>query len=84
MSPLHIAVLKIINANNGTFSWYQIDRALTHRAGLDPRIVSGGLMPALRELEQSGCISAAPGQNSTPSLYSITPAGQQQLEAHSH
>jgi DNA-binding PadR family transcriptional regulator len=83
MSPLQIAVLGIIKANDGKVSWYQIDRALTHRVGLDPGTVSSGLMPALRELEQAGYITAA-GQNTTPSLYSITPAGQQQLEAHAH
>jgi DNA-binding PadR family transcriptional regulator len=76
-----MTVLRIIKANDGRFSWYQIDRELTHREGFDPGIVSSGLMPVLRELEHSGCIIAAAGQNSTPSLFSITPAGRQQLEA---
>jgi hypothetical protein len=29
MSPLQIAVLKIIKANGGNFGWYRLDRALT-------------------------------------------------------
>ncbi len=80
MSPLQVAILKIIEANDGKFSWYQLDRALTHRAGVDPGIVSRGLMPALRELEQAGFITASVGYSPAKPLYSVTPTGQEQLE----
>ena len=41
MSHLQITILKIVKANDGELSWYQLDRALTHRAGgLDPAVVS--------------------------------------------
>jgi DNA-binding PadR family transcriptional regulator len=80
MSPLQVTILKIIEANDGKFSWYQLDRALTHRAGVDPGIVSRDLMPALRELEQAGFITASAGYNPAHPLYSVTPKGQEQLE----
>lgn len=85
MNPVHLAVLGIIRANDGRFSWYQIDRALSQRGvagGEWP--APGGLMPVLRGLEQSGYITAATGQNPAQPLYSITQAGQQQLDAHPH
>ncbi len=83
MSLLQIAILKVIKANDGKFSWYQLDRALTQRAaGVDPSIVSKDLMSALRELEQVGFIRTSDGHNPGQPLYSMTPAGQQQLEVH--
>jgi DNA-binding HxlR family transcriptional regulator len=81
MDPFQIAVLRTIEANNGEFSWYQLDPALVHRAGLDPGIVSRGLMLALRELEQAGFITASPGHSPAQPLYSVTATGQKQLEA---
>jgi DNA-binding PadR family transcriptional regulator len=82
MSPSQIAILEIINANDGKFSWYQLDRALSQQAGgTDPGIVSIDLMPALRELQREGFIITGAGHNPAQPLYSITPAGQQQLEA---
>jgi DNA-binding PadR family transcriptional regulator len=81
MSPLQIAILEAIKANDGKFSWYQLDRALTQRVGgVDPGIVSRDLMPALRELEQGGLISSASGHNPGQPLYSLTPVGQEHLE----
>jgi DNA-binding PadR family transcriptional regulator len=81
MSPFQIAILEIIKANDGKFSWYQLDRALTQRVGgWDPGIVSKDLMPALRELEQAGFIATSAGHNPAQPLYSITPAGQQEGE----
>ncbi len=82
MNPVHLAVLGIITANDGRFSWYQIDRALSQRGVEGAWPAPGGLMPILRELEQSGCITATAGQNPAQPLYSITPAGQEQLQAH--
>jgi DNA-binding PadR family transcriptional regulator len=81
MSPLQVAILEIIEANDGKFSWYQLDRALTHRAGADPGIVSRDLMPALRELERAGFITASAGHSPAQPLYSVTPTGQKQLGA---
>ncbi|MGC8640073.1 MAG: hypothetical protein ACP5XB_09380 [Isosphaeraceae bacterium] len=82
MSPLQVAILKLIEANDGRFSWYQLDRALTHRAGVDPGIVSRDLVPASRELEQAGFITASAGHSPARPLYSVTPAGEQELEVH--
>jgi DNA-binding PadR family transcriptional regulator len=81
MSPSQIIILEIIKANDGKFSWYQLDRALTHRAGcLDPAIVSKNLMPTLHELEQCGFITTNAGHNPGQPLYSITPKGLERLE----
>lgn len=79
MNPLQIAILEIIQSNDGKFSWYQLDRALTHRSGIDPGIVSSGLMAALHELEQAGFISARIGHNTAQPLFSISPSGVEQL-----
>ena len=81
MSPFQIAILEVIKANDGKFSWYQIDRALSQRANSDGG-VSGSLMPALRELEQGGFVTTGAGHNPAQPLYSMTPAGRQQLEVH--
>jgi len=81
MNPLHLAVLRIINANDGKFSWYQIDRALSHKGvvgGVWP--APGGLMPVLRELEQSEYVTTTVGENPAQPCYSITQTGHQQLE----
>jgi DNA-binding PadR family transcriptional regulator len=77
MSPFQIYILELIKTNDGKLSWYQIDRALSQRttAGIVPE----SLMPALRELEQGGFITTGAGHNPGQPLYSITPAGQQQL-----
>ena len=81
MSPFQIAILDLIEANDGKLSWYQLDRALTQRVGgWDPGIVSRDLMPALRQLEQAGFIATSAGQNASQPLYWITPAGHQEGE----
>ena len=81
MSPFQVIILNIIKANDGKFSWYQLDRELTHRAGgLDPAIVSKNLMPSLRELEQCGFITTNAGHNPGQPLYSMTPQGLERLE----
>jgi DNA-binding PadR family transcriptional regulator len=82
MSPLQITILELIKANDGRFSWYQLDRALTHRARADPGMVSKELMPSLHELHQAGFITASAGHNPAQPLYSITPAGQRELQVH--
>jgi len=79
MSPLLITILEIIKANDGNFSWYQLNRALTSQKGVDPGIVSRDLMPALHELEQAGFITARAGPNPALPLYSLTPTGEQFL-----
>jgi DNA-binding HxlR family transcriptional regulator len=81
MSDFQITVLTAIQANDGKFSWYQLDRALTHRAGVDPGKVSKDMMLALRELEGAGFIIAGVGHNPGQPLYSITASGQQLLES---
>jgi DNA-binding PadR family transcriptional regulator len=80
MNPLQKAILEVIKANDGEYSWYQLDRALIHRAGIDPGTVSRDLMPVLSELEQAGFITASRGYNPGQPLYSVTPTGQEQLE----
>jgi DNA-binding PadR family transcriptional regulator len=82
MTFLQLAILEIVKANDGRFSWYQIDRALTQRAGgFDPGIVSKDLMPALRELEEGGYIITRTGHNPARPLYSIRDEGERELEA---
>ena len=81
MSPLQIAILEIIQANDGKFSWYQIDRALSLRSNSAGSAL-GNLMSALRELEQAGFITTSAGYNPAQPLYSVTPTGQEQLEVH--
>ena len=80
MSPLQLAILEIIKANDGKFSWYQIDRVLSRRT-IDNR-ASGNLISAVRGLEQAGFITTTAGHNPAQPLYSVTLAGQQQLELH--
>jgi hypothetical protein len=79
MSQLQIAILGIIQANDGKFSWYQIERALSLRPN-GGGSGSGNLMCALRELEQAGFITTSAGYNPAQPLYSVTPTGQEQLE----
>jgi DNA-binding PadR family transcriptional regulator len=80
MSPLQVAILQIVESNDGRLNWYQLDRALTQRVGgLDPGAVSSGLLPALHELEEGGLIASNPGPNPGQPVYSMTPAGQQVL-----
>jgi DNA-binding PadR family transcriptional regulator len=84
MNPVHIAVLRIINTNDGKLSWYQIDRALSQKGVVGGGWPApGGLMPVLRELEQSEYISASVGPNPAQPLYSITQMGHHQLEVYS-
>ncbi len=82
MSPLQLTILELINANDGKFSWYQLDRALTRRARIDPGTVSEELMPSLHELQQAGFVNAIEGHNPGQPLYSVTPAGQREREIH--
>jgi DNA-binding PadR family transcriptional regulator len=80
MSPSQIIILEIIKANDGKFSWYQLDRELTHRVGgLDPATVSRDLMPTLHRLEHCGFITTNAGHNPGQPLYSITPKGREYL-----
>jgi DNA-binding HxlR family transcriptional regulator len=82
MSPLQIAILEIVKLNDGKLSWYQIDRALANRGGVDLQAASMGLMATLRGLEAAGFIATNPGHHPAQPLYSLTPVGQQQLEIH--
>lgn len=82
MNPIHLSVLKIIASNDGRFNWYQIDRALSHQGIVDAGwSAPGGLMPVLRELEQSQYVTATEGPNPSQPLYSLTPLGHRQLGA---
>ncbi len=38
MGPLQITILELIKANDGTFSWYQLERALTRQVRTDPGV----------------------------------------------
>lgn len=81
MTAFQIAILEIVQANDGNLSWYQIDRALTQRVGgWDPGIVSRDLMPTLRALEQDGFIARSAGHNPAQPLYRITSAGHHEKE----
>jgi Fe2+ or Zn2+ uptake regulation protein len=81
MSPFQLTILEIIEANDGKYSWYQLDRALTQRpGGLDPAIVSKDLMAALRDLEEAGFITTTADHNPGQPLYSMTPRELEHLE----
>ena len=81
MSPLHNALLDVIKANDGKYSWYQLDRALSCR-GLAGD-VSSKLMAALHELEQGGFITTTAGHSPAQPLYLITDEGKRVLESSS-
>ena len=80
MSPFQVTIMEVIEANDGRFSWYQLDRTLSNRAeGPDPGTVSTGLIQALGELEQAGFLATSPGHAPGLPVYSLTPAGRQRL-----
>lgn len=62
-------VLAVIAEHDGAWTWYQLDR---HLAATVPEMV-GSLMPALRELEQVGCIRSV-GVEANPGT--VYPSGR--------
>jgi DNA-binding PadR family transcriptional regulator len=76
-NTFQIAVLKVIEANDGKLSWYQLDRALSRAHGGD--IVSTDLMRSLKELEDRGFISTKVGHSAAQPLCIITSDGRAKL-----
>ncbi len=71
MSELELRILEIVHRNNGCFSWYQLDRALS-----ETRSQHGGkLMHILDSLVASGRICTRQGANPAQPLYEITKMG---------
>ncbi len=71
MNKVQYAILKIVNANDGRFSWYQIDRALSEFTAEH----AGRLMQLLRDLIVDGLIEVATGANPAQPVYFITEKG---------
>ncbi|XZE36955.1 hypothetical protein SH501x_002544 [Pirellulaceae bacterium SH501] len=76
MSELERKILEIVRRNNGCFSWYQIDRALSETGSQH----SGKLMRILGSLVESGTIDERQGANPAQPLYEITPLGLESLK----
>lgn len=72
MNELQMKILEVIKLNNGKFSWYQLDRALSE-SGIAH---AGNLMEILREFVASGKISTTDGANPSQPAYSITEIGE--------
>ncbi|MDT5124041.1 MAG: hypothetical protein QOC96_3523 [Acidobacteriota bacterium] len=69
-------ILKLIYENDGRWSWYQLDRALSVR-----QLHGGGrLIKVLQHLEENGLIrSEASSEDSVPRYY-VTDAGKRLLK----
>jgi DNA-binding PadR family transcriptional regulator len=75
MNALQIRLLKLIKANDGQFSWYQLDRAVSTE-----RVEGvGNLMHVLKSLQSDGLISSREGANPAQPTYSITNEGMNAL-----
>jgi hypothetical protein len=82
MSPFELEILELIAVNDGTLSWYQIDRALVSSPNSERNLpLLRGLLRVLRELNEEGLISTRPGHIPSQPLYSITARGNQILKA---
>jgi hypothetical protein len=79
MSPFELEILELIAVNDGTLSWYQIDRALASSPSSERNLPL--LRGLLRELNEEGLISTRPGHIPSQPLYSITARGNQILKA---
>ncbi len=73
---MKIEILKLIAKHDGKLSWYELDRTLIYQ-GVHPSLLSG-IMPTLKQLEQSGLVTAE-GQGRQP-RYQVTEAGRQFLK----
>ena len=84
MHTLQREILELIHAHDDQWSWYQIDRALSHWSshGEDHRQVAGNLMDVLRELEGDGFVTTKAGHHPSQPVYAMTTKGQHALEAH--
>jgi DNA-binding PadR family transcriptional regulator len=84
MHALQREILELIHAHDGQWSWYQIDRALSHWSPQkeEHRQMAGSLMDVLRELEEHGLVTTKAGHHTSQPVYVMTTKGQQALEAH--
>ena len=67
--------MKLIQANDGQLSWYQLDRAISS-SGTERE---EGLMQSLRALESEGLIARQAGANPSQPKYAITSNGSEIL-----
>ena len=77
MGSLALEILRVIEDNNGAYSWYQIDRELSMRLAQGwEQPHAGRLMVCIRQLEHDGLIAAATGHCPSQPLYALTLAGR--------
>lgn len=76
MSELELKILQIVHRNNGCFSWYQLDRALSQNDSQH----GGKLMHLLDSLIASGSICTRQGSIPAQPLYEITEMGLEVLK----
>lgn len=71
MNQLQAKLLELIQLNNGKYSWYQLDRAISFEN------VEGreNLMENLKTLQSQGFITSQQGPNPSQPTYSITENG---------
>jgi DNA-binding PadR family transcriptional regulator len=72
INDFKIEILRIVEKNDGKFSWYQLDRQLSYN-GI---AMSENLMQAIHDLEFEGFIATKEGDNPSQPLYSLTPQGK--------
>jgi DNA-binding PadR family transcriptional regulator len=72
-----LTALWSIAEDDGRFSWYQLDREMTHRTGTPPRDLMGTLKMLMSEKWIEADDAANPGQP----VYRVTPAGIEALRA---
>jgi len=75
MNQTRLALLKLIEANDGQLSWYQLDRTISS-SGTER---DEGLMQSLRALESEGLIERRVGVNPSQPKYAITSNGSELL-----
>jgi hypothetical protein len=65
-------ILMFIEKNNGKWSWYQLDRVLSHDENLP---IMDRLLEAIKGLESNGLILSDLSDNESMPKYRITEAG---------
>ena len=68
-------LLKLIANNDGKWSWYQLDRALSTRGLIPPAPIP----KILKSAEREGLIRSLPGANPAQPVYEITTEGKARL-----
>ena len=74
ISPVERQILELIEANNGKWYWYQIDRAISRQG----KIV-GPFWKELDRLKEQGYYEEKQGDNAARPTYWITDKGKRHL-----